>query len=131
MIILILTIIAIIIAILFILDDRYDSCILFFTKFILSIIFATAALITLISFILCNIDADATKDALIVEQSMLNKQIEDHWYNNLTENGKRDLVAKIEEYNKGLAYSKKLSHNKYVGILIPNIYDDIDYINID
>lgn len=107
MIITVLVIIAIIIAIIAFLNYKYDSYVLVCTQCILLTIFIFGFISVLVLFISHNIDADAKKDALIVEQNLLNKQIEEHWYNNLTENGKRDLVDKIEEYNKNLAYNKK------------------------
>lgn len=112
------------------LEYKYDNCILVCVQCTLFTLFIFGFISALVLFISYNTDADAKKEALIIEQSMLNKQVDEHWYNNLTENGKRDLIDRIEEYNKNLAYNKKLSHNKYIGILIPDIYDDINYINI-
>ena len=58
-------------------------------------------------------------------------QAEQGMYDNLTENGKFELVNQIREWNEDLAYYKEMQRNFWVGVFIPNIFDDFEFIPIE
>lgn len=58
-------------------------------------------------------------------------QVESGMYDNLTENGKRELAEQVREWNEDLARYKALQRNIWVGVFVPNIYDDFEYIPIN
>lgn len=44
--------------------------------------------------------------------------------------GKYELMADIEAWNTDLAYWKEIQRNFWVGIFIPDIYDEFEYIEL-
>lgn len=44
---------------------------------------------------------------------------------------KRDLMADIEKWNTDLARNKKNQHDFWIGVFIPDIYDQFEFIELD
>ena len=44
---------------------------------------------------------------------------------------KKELIERIEEWNKDLAYYQKEQDGFWLGVYIPNIFDELDYIELD
>ena len=44
---------------------------------------------------------------------------------------KYNLLQKIDEWNCDLAEKQKLTHNYWVGIFVPDYYDDLEYITVN
>ena len=42
-----------------------------------------------------------------------------------------NLLQKIDEWNCDLAEKQKLTHDYWVGIFVPDYYDDLDYITVN
>ena len=42
-----------------------------------------------------------------------------------------NLLQKIDEWNCNLAEKQKLTHDYWVGIFVPDYYDDLDYITVN
>lgn len=42
-----------------------------------------------------------------------------------------NLLQKIDEWNCDLAEKQKLTHNYWVGIFVPDYYDDLEYITVN
>lgn len=65
--------------------------------------------------------------------NILTYQVENGMYENDNEYGKQELVAKVQNWNEKLAFHKANQHDFWIGIYIPNIYDQyefIDYTNL-
>ena len=65
--------------------------------------------------------------------NILTYQVETGMYENDNEYGKQELVAKVQDWNEDLAFRKANQHDFWIGIYIPNIYDQyefIDYTNL-
>lgn len=61
----------------------------------------------------------------------INYQIQNNMYDNGIDNGKIDLMKEIITYNENLASKKNLQYDFWVGIFVPNIYDQFEFINLD
>lgn len=59
-------------------------------------------------------------------------QVENNLYaDDITAAAKRDLVTEVQRWNCDLASKKELSHNLWLGILYPDIYDQFNFISLD
>ena len=59
-------------------------------------------------------------------------QVENNLYaDDITAAAKRDLVTEVQKWNCDLASKKELSHNLWLGILYPDIYDQFNFISLD
>lgn len=78
-----------------------------------------------------NVCADGEAASLRVEYEMLTYQYENDIYENDNDIGKRDLFVAIQEYNEKIARCKVKQRDLWVGVFIPNIYDQFELIEID
>lgn len=76
------------------------------------------------------IGVDATKDSLNKERESLIYQMENNLYDNDNDLGKKELYDRITEWNTDLAYNKRIQNDFWVGIFYPDIYDEIDFIEL-
>lgn len=57
-------------------------------------------------------------------------EAESGFYNNDNEYGKKELMDQIREWNESVSEGKAMQRNFWVGIFIPNIYDDLEPIRL-
>ena len=60
---------------------------------------------------------------------ILTYQIQTQMYNNDNEYGKQELMQKIQDWNEDLARYQSLQKNLMVGIYIPNVFDQFEFID--
>lgn len=59
-------------------------------------------------------------------------QVENNIYeDSFTTNSIRDLVKEIQEWNSDLARNKVNQYDPWIGIFIPDIYDQFEFISLD
>lgn len=90
---------------------------------------ATAA-IMLTVIIVNNVVAKAKIESNKQRYDSLVYQAENNLYENDNDLGKKDLANQIQEWNEDLAKGKKLQNDFWVGIFIPDIYDEFEFIPV-
>lgn len=58
----------------------------------------------------------------------LTYQLENNFYDNDNNIGKKELMNEIRKWNEDLAYHKEIQRNFWVGIYYPNVYDNFEFI---
>ena len=87
-----------------------------------------AAAIMLIVIIVNNVGVEASIEANKQRFESLIYQAENNLYENDNDLGKKELVNQIQKWNEDLAKGKALQDDFWVGIFIPDIYDEFEFI---
>lgn len=77
-----------------------------------------------------HISSDARLDKLQQTRNALQYQFVNDMYNNNNDRGKLELFEKIQEWNENLAVNKQYQDNFWIGIFVPNIYDELELIEL-
>lgn len=80
--------------------------------------------------LIAHIPAQANLESYEVERASLVYQYENNLYDNDNDIGKKELMSEIQKYNESLVSHKSLQRNFWVGIYYPNIYDELELIDI-
>lgn len=87
---------------------------------IVSIVFLCATYI--------GIDGDVERNQVRYDSLMY--QYENYLYDNDNDVGKKELMSEIQSWNEDLAWDKTMQRNPWIGIYIPNVYDQFDFIEL-
>ena len=90
----------------------------------------TALVMTLI-LIMSNISIRTNIPAMRVRYESLVYQYENNLYENDNDVGKKELMKEIQEWNEDLANGKTYQRDFWVGIFVPNVYDEFDFIEVE
>lgn len=74
------------------------------------------------------IDGDVERNQVRYDSLMY--QYENCLYDNDNDVGKKELMSEIQSWNEDLAWYKTMQRNPWVGIYIPNVYDQFDFIEL-
>lgn len=96
-------------------------------------IFSIGLLSTIVSvIILCTnyigIDGDVERNQVRYDSLMY--QYKNCLYDNDNDVGKKELMSEIQSWNEDLAWGKTMQRDPWIGIYIPNVYDQFDFIEL-
>lgn len=74
------------------------------------------------------IDGDVERNQVRYDSLMY--QYENYLYDNDNDVGKKELMSEIQSWNEDLVWYKTMQRNPWIGIYIPNVYDQFDFIEI-
>lgn len=104
----------------------YDNGFAIFTMAI-GIVCVAVCLIVML-YTLTNVDGYVAKNE--ARYDSLVYQYENDIYDNDNDLGKRELMVAIQEWNEDLAWYREAQDDFWIGIFIPNVYDQFDYISL-
>lgn len=92
---------------------------------------AIAAVAMTMILVVSNIAIRGDVPAMRVRYESLVYQYENDLYENDNNVGKKELMQEIQEWNEDLANGKTYQRDFWVGIFVPNVYDEFDFIEVD
>ena len=111
------------------LEDSFFDVIPFIST-ILSAACIVALLIEIVVLSVNYIGVDGYVQRINARHDMLVYQYENDIYDNDNDLGKRELIEDIQDWNEDLASRKENQDDTWIGIFIPNIYDQFDFIEL-
>lgn len=91
-------------------------------------LFGTIVSVVLLCVNYIGIDGDVERNQVRYDSLMY--QYENCLYDNDNDVGKKKLMSEIQSWNEDLAWYKTMQRNPWVGIYIPNVYDQFDFIEL-
>lgn len=117
--------------IVFVLCDKFDRYGEYtWTYMVLALVGTMGVLLSSCFLIDSRAGLDGYVSKMHTRHDVLVYQYENNVYDNDNDLGKRDLMEDIREWNEDLAYYKTNQHDFWLGIFIPNVYDQFDYIEL-
>lgn len=106
----------------------HDCCYIFISTTIASCV----AIIISLAILMCNyLGVNGYVSEMNTRYEMLTYQYENDVYENDNDIGKRELITDIQSWNEDLAWRKENQRDLWIGIYIPNIYDQFESISLD
>ena len=92
---------------------------------------AIAAFSMMMILIVTNISIRGNVPAMRVQYESLVYQYENNLYENDNDVGKKELMDQIQEWNEEIANGKTYQRDFWLGIFVPNVYDEFDFIEVE
>ena len=122
-----LTLLLVGVAMLFIASDDYIPMFAGSFAFAIGLLGVIASVVILcVNYI--GIDGDVERNRVRYDSLMY--QYENCLYDNDNDVGKKELMSEIQSWNEDLAWCKTMQRNPWIGIYIPDVYDQFDFIEI-
>jgi hypothetical protein len=114
---------------LIILSYKIDSCDVGYIGTITIIIGILATLVLGTTTIIVNCNSQGTLIELQERYTAINTKITTEIYTDKFDINDKDIITEIYEYNKEVKYGKHYQKDFWIGIFVPNIYDELETID--
>lgn len=91
-------------------------------------LFGVVASVVILCVNYIGIDGDVERNRVRYDSLMY--QYENYLYDNDNDVGKKELMSEIQSWNEDLVWYKTMQRNTWIGIYIPNVFDQFDFIEI-
>ena len=109
---------------------KHDFELLYIISGVISLLAAAALLIEIVVLAVNYISVDGYIQKINIRHDMLVYQYENDIYDNDNDLGKRELIEDIQNWNEDLASRKENQDDVWIGIFIPDIYDQFEFIEL-
>ena len=110
-------------------DQGYSTTLVMGSGFLIIIgIFGVA--VALIFLVICNTNIDGEISSMEKRYESLVYQYDNNIYENDNDLGKKELMNDIQEWNETLALKQAGQNDFWLGIFIPDIYDQFEFIEL-
>ena len=109
---------------------EHDFELLYIISGVISLLAAAALLIEIAVLAVNYIGVDGYVQRMNTRHDMLVYQYENDIYDNDNDLGKRELIEDIQNWNEDLASRKENQDDAWIGIFIPDIYDQFKFIEL-
>lgn len=109
---------------------KHDSEISCTISVVISGLAACALLIEIVVLSVNYMGVDGYVQRMNARHDMLVYQYENDIYDNDNDLGKRELIEDIQDWNEDLASRRENQDNAWIGIFIPDIYDQFEFIEL-
>lgn len=99
-----------------------------FFLFLIGMIFGIVFVVCTVAITIDTITAPATLVEKQQEYISLVYQAENNLYENDNDYGKKELANQIQNWNQTISRNKANQRNFWIGIFVPNIYDELELI---
>lgn len=106
-------------------DDIGDFIVL-----LIDMIAVVALILVLIAGIGNYMSAGADKEAAMEKYNAIQYKVSSEAYKDDIGLLNKDVIDEICEWNSDLKWNQKMTHNVFVGALMPNYYDDLEFIEL-
>ena len=110
-------------------DDSFFGVVPFIST-IMSVACMVALLVEIVVLSVNHIGVDGYIQKMNERYDMLIYQYENDIYDNDNDLGKRELFEDIQDWNEDLASCKENQDDAWIGIFIPDIYDQFEFIEL-
>ena len=111
------------------LEDSFFDVVPFIST-IMSIACIIAFLVEIVVLSVNHIGVDGYIQKMNERYDMLVYQYDNDIYDNDNDLGKRELIEDIQDWNEDLASRKENQDDTWIGIFIPDIYDQFEFIEL-
>lgn len=122
--------IAILIVSLVVFDKMFDIDLIAGICAVLAVLAVIAVIVSLIIMGINHIGVDGYIARMNTRYDMLTYQYKNDVYDNDNDLGKRELIVDIQKWNEDLSARRERQDDFWIGIYIPNIYDQFEYIQL-
>lgn len=78
-----------------------------------------------------NLSAPADYTSMQEDYKVLTYQLENHFYDNLLDISKKELIDEVKEYNQKIIRGRILKESPWIGVFYPLDYDSLELIDLE
>lgn len=99
-------------------------------SFAMAFVGGLCTVVAVVIWICCHIGVDGQVMSWEQQYDMLTYQLENNLYDNDNDIGKKELMNQIQDWNTDLAWYKANQNDLWIGVFIPNVFDQFEYITV-